>query len=57
MSKEPKRCDCCEGKGLHVWTDRAGIVHGVTCEECRGTGKAPSVTPITDSPSPIPDHP
>ena len=39
MSKEPKRCACCEGRGLHVWTDRAGIVHGVTCEDCKGTGK------------------
>lgn len=57
MSKEPKRCAACEGKGLYVWTDRSGTVRGGTCEECKGTGKSPSVTPITDSPSPITDQP
>jgi len=37
--KQPKRCTSCAGKGLFVWTDRAGIVHGLTCNDCKGTGK------------------
>ena len=41
MSKEQKRCDSCEGRGLYVWTDRGGTLHGATCEDCKGTGKTP----------------
>lgn len=57
MSKEPKRCDSCEGKGIYVWTDRSGMARGVTCSDCKGTGKVPSVTPLPDSPPPIPSYP
>lgn len=48
MSKEPKRCTACEGKGLYVWTDRSGTVRGGTCEECKGTGKAQPTTETHD---------
>ena len=39
MSKEPKSCTSCEGRGIYVWTDRGGSVHGITCNACKGTGK------------------
>ena len=57
MSKHPKRCSSCDGRGIHTWTERNGTARGVKCQECKGSGIAPSVTPITDSPSPIPELP
>lgn len=39
MSKEGKRCTSCDGKGLHVWTERNGTARGVKCDDCKGTGK------------------
>lgn len=50
MSKEPKRCSYCDGKGLHTWTERNGTARGLKCEGCNGTGKIP--TPLAEPPIP-----
>lgn len=54
MSKDPKRCTSCEGKGVHTWTERNGTARGVKCEECKGTGIAPSaIEPEPLEPNPL----
>ncbi len=49
MSKEPKACTSCEGKGMYVWTGRNGTARGVMCNDCKGTGKErPILKPTTE---------
>jgi len=37
--KQPKPCTSCGGRGLHTWTERNGTARGLTCNDCKVTGK------------------
>jgi len=49
MSKEPKACTSCEGKGIHTWMERNGTARGMKCQDCKGSGKElPILKPATE---------
>jgi DnaJ-class molecular chaperone len=41
-------CWACTGSGWQAEEDQGGYVYGVKCEECDGSGKRLSTSPVTD---------